>query len=313
MGHSLEAVHLSKRYGSLMAVDNLNFRIDGAKCVGFLGPNGAGKTTTLKIFTSMINPSTGSTLIDGVSVQEDKKAALRSCGSLVETPEMYHSFTPMEALSMIAEIRGIPKGERVRLIRDAVFEVKMDQWMDRKIGKFSKGMKQRINIASALLSDPEIVILDEPTSGLDPRGTAEVKSLIKTLKTEGRLIFMSSHLLSEVSEVCDEVAIIDHGKLLVHDTIRNVTRRFAGKASSYLVEVEFSKPVTDTKAISRLGGVHSVNRIDQWTVQISFSGGMEVQEGLLSKLASTRMGMISFKPVSSELEDSYLNLVKDTL
>ena len=237
---SLEAVNLSKRYGSFAALSNLNLKIEGAKCVGFLGPNGAGKTTTLKLFTDMIRATEGKALINGVSVHENKRKALEHVASLIESPEIYPSLTPREALSMVAEIRGVDKGLKKKRIEEAVNEVKMEEWIDKKVGKFSKGMKQRINIASALISDPNILMLDEPTTGLDPRGMAEVRDIVKALKKRDRLIFMSSHLLPEVSEICDEVAMIDHGKLLVYDTLSNVTTKFSGDGAS-VVEIGLAR------------------------------------------------------------------------
>jgi ABC-2 type transport system ATP-binding protein len=216
---SIEAINLTKSYGAFTALSNLNLKIEGVKCVGFLGPNGAGKTTTLKIFTDLIRASGGDALINGVSVHENKRKALERCGTLIESPEIYPSLTPNKALSMVAELYGIPKSERTKCIEEVMAEVKMEEWCDKKIGKLSKGMKQRINLASALLPRPEIILLDEPTTGLDPRGMAEVREIVKSLKKRNRLIFMSSHLLNEVSDVCDEVAIIDHGKLLVYDTL----------------------------------------------------------------------------------------------
>ena len=188
-----------------------------------MGPNGAGKTTTLKIFTDLIRASSGEALINGVNVHTHKKAALASVGTVIETPEIYPSLTPREALGMVAELRGVPHAERRNRIEEVVTEVAMQEWIDKRVGKFSKGMKQRICVASALLNDPRIVLLDEPTTGLDPRGMSEVRGIVKSLKNKDRLIFMSSHILSEVADVCDEVAMIDHGKLLVYDTLQNVT------------------------------------------------------------------------------------------
>lgn len=185
---SIEAVNLSKRYSSFAAVSGLNLKLEGSKCVGFLGPNGAGKTTTLKMFTDLIRPSSGQALINGVNVHTEKKKALESVGTLIETPEIYPSLTPREALMMIAEIRGVPRAERVKRIEEAVSEVRMQEWLDKRVGKFSKGMKQRICIASALLSDPTILLLDEPSNGLDPRGMSEVRDIVKSLKSKERLI-----------------------------------------------------------------------------------------------------------------------------
>src|SRR6058998_2669761 len=310
---SIEAVNLSKRYGSFPALSNLNLRIEGSKCVGFLGPNGAGKTTTLKIFTDMIRASEGRALINGIEVHPNKKKALESAGALIESPEIYPSLTPREALSMVAELRGLPKGERRKTIEDAVAEVKMEEWLDKKVGRFSKGMKQRINIAAALLSDPEVVLLDEPTTGLDPRGMAEVRDIVKSLKKRNRLIFMSSHLLNEVTDICDEVAMIDHGKLLVYDTLSNVTSQFSGGEN--VVEVGFLRPLdggVNGRIASGVPGVTSAERVDDRNLRIRFSGGASIQERLLSYLVGMNLGVVSYKPASSALEDVYLSLIKDT-
>jgi ABC-2 type transport system ATP-binding protein len=262
----------------------------------------------------MIRASEGKALINGVPVHENKRRALEHVGSLIESPEIYPSFTPREALSMIAEIRGVDKGLRKNRIEEAVNEVKMEEWIDKKVGKFSKGMKQRINIASALLSDPNILMLDEPTTGLDPRGMAEVRDIVKALKKRDRLIFMSSHLLPEVSDICDEVAMIDHGKLLVYDTLSNVTTRFSGDGAS-VVEIGLARTVDQnaSKNITSLSGVLSVEQMDSRNLRIKFSGGLPTQERLLADIASMRIGMISFRAGASALEDTYLNLIKDTL
>jgi ABC-2 type transport system ATP-binding protein len=161
---SIEAVHLSKKYGSFLALSDLNLKIEGPKCVGFLGLNGAGKTTTLKILTDLIRPSSGEALVNGVNVHTHKKEALSSVSALIETPEIYPSLTPREALMMLAEIRGVPASERNSKIESAVKEVNMTEWIDKRVGKFSKGMKQRICVASAILSDPSILLLDEPSA-----------------------------------------------------------------------------------------------------------------------------------------------------
>jgi ABC-2 type transport system ATP-binding protein len=313
---SIEAVNLSKRFGSFSALSNLNLKVEGSKCVGFLGPNGAGKTTTLKLFTDMIRASEGKALINGISVHENKKKALAPVGSLIESPEIYPSLTPREALSMVAEIRGMPRAERKKKIEEAVAEVKMEEWLDKKVGKFSKGMKQRINISSALLSEPEILLLDEPSTGLDPRGMSEVREIVKSLKHKNRLIFMSSHLLNEVSDICDEVAMIDHGKLLVYDKLSNVVSRFSGDGGEIIIDVGFSRDIDDltvNKNIASMSGVVSAEKLEAKSLRIRFSGSPENQERLLSDLVALKIGLISFHPSSSALEDSYLNLIKATL
>ena len=308
-------MNLSKSYGSFKALSGLSLKLEGSKCVGYLGPNGSGKTTTLKLFTDMIGASEGRALINGISVRENKRMALEHCGALIESPEIYPSFTPREALSMIAEIRGIPSADRKKRIEEAISEVKMDEWLDKKVGKFSKGMKQRVNVASALLSEPDIVLLDEPSTGLDPRGMAEVRDIVKSLKKQNRLVFMSSHLLSEVSEVCDEVAIIDHGRLIVYDTIENVTAKWSGDGVQELVEVGLSIPVDDSTLteVAALKNVVSIEKIDSRHFHIRFPNGDGNQEKLLADLVALKIGVISFRSSTSALEDSYLKLIKDTM
>ena len=311
---SIEAVKLTKEYDSFTALDSLDLRIGGAKCVGFLGPNGAGKTTTLKIFTDLIHRSSGEALINGIDVHSDKKRALAAVAALVETPEIYPSLTPREALMIVAKHRGVPSEIRNKKIEEALHEVHMDDWEDKKVGKFSKGMKQRVNIASTLLNDPEIVLLDEPTSGLDPRGMSEVREMVRGLKKRGRLVFMSSHLLSEVMDVCDEAALIDHGRLLVYDTIQNLTSRFSGGGS--VLEVGFASALKDdgvVETVRRMRGVTSVEVLDDRNLRLKFSGDAETQADILSELGALRIGVNSLKPSSSALEDVYLSLIKENV
>ncbi len=311
---SIEAINLTKQYGAFTALSDLNLNIEGTKCVGFLGPNGAGKTTALKMFTDLIKPTKGQALINGVNVHTQKKKALECVGSLIETPEIYASLTPREALTMIAEIRGIPHAERKKRVEEVTAELRMEEWIDKRVGKFSKGMKQRICIASALLSDPEVILLDEPTTGLDPRGMSEVRDIIKGLKGKNRLIFMSSHILSEVSDVCDEVAMINHGKLIVYDTLPHVTAKFSG--GNNVVEVGLARSIDTqivTQTIAALPDVVTAEKIDDKDLKISFSGGLAVQERLLNDIIKLNIGVVSYKAASSELEDVYLKLITATL
>ncbi len=312
MERSIQAVNLTKSFGSFTAVSNLNLNLEGNKCVGFLGPNGAGKTTTLKIFTDLIRASSGQAMINGVNVHANKKKALASVGTLIETPEIYPALTPREALNLIAEMRGVPKSERNKRIEDAVSEVKMNEWLDKRVGQFSKGMKQRICIASALVSDPQILILDEPSTGLDPRGMSEVRDIVKSLKRD-RLVFMSSHLLAEVTDVCEEIAMIDHGKLLVFDTLNNVTSKFSGGGNT--IEVGFSRDLDDAllAKVKTVSGVEAAVKSDAKHLTIRFSGGMTAQESMLSQLVQMKVGVISFRETSTGLEEAYLNLIKETL
>lgn len=307
MTPSLEAKELTKRFGAFTALDHLNLKLEGVKCVGFLGPNGAGKTTALKMFTDLIFPSEGEAFINGISVQKDRKRALTPCGDLIETPEIYGALTPAEALEMSGALRGM-RPEEIRARTAVVLEeVKMTEWAGEKVGRFSKGMKQRVNIAAALLSDPEVVVLDEPSTGLDPRGMAEVRSIVRDLKKESRLIFMSSHILSEVVDICDEVALIDHGKLLFYDTLGNVSKRLTSNTTS--VELSFLGPIGDdalSAQVASLPGVSGVTRLDSQRARITIAGGAEAQAQVLERLAAARLGLVSFEPSQSALEELYL-------
>ncbi len=307
MSPSIHAVDLTKRFNSFTALDHLNLQVEGAKCVGFLGPNGAGKTTTLKMFTDLIFPTEGESFINGVSVQKDRKRALSVCGDLIETPEIYPSLTPREALEMSGALRGM-RPEEIRSRTTTVLEeVKMGDWAGQKVGRFSKGMKQRVNLAAALLSDPEVVILDEPSTGLDPRGMAEVRAIVKGLKKENRLIFMSSHILSEVVDVCDEVALLDRGKLLFYDTLANVSQRLG--TGSRTVEAEFASLVEDDALRASLSGLSQVvgwSRSSDRRITVELRGDLGGQATVVQRLASLPSGLVSFHQSRSALEEVYL-------
>jgi ABC-2 type transport system ATP-binding protein len=307
MTPSLEAVQLTKRFGSFTALDHLNLKVEGAKCVGFLGPNGAGKTTTLKMFTDLIFPSEGEAFINGVSAQKDRKRALSVCGDLIESPEIYPSLTPREAFEMSGALRGMRPEEIASRTAEVLEEVRMSDWIDEKVGSFSKGMKQRTNVAAALLSDPEVVILDEPSTGLDPRGMAEVRNIVRGLKRGRRLVFMSSHILSEVVDVCDEVALIDHGRLLLYDTLSNATKRLNRATTS--VELSFLGPISDSALdtqVAAIPGVAGVTRVDAQRARVVIAGGPETQSRVLEGLAAAHLGLVSFEPSQSALEELYL-------
>jgi ABC-2 type transport system ATP-binding protein len=309
-GPTIETIHLSKNYGTFPALSDLNLKIGGAKCVGFLGPNGAGKTTTLKLLTDMIFPTSGEAFVNGISVQRERRRALAACGVLIETPEVYPSLTPRESLEMVAGLRGLSDRVRDERIAQVLAEVKMTEWADRKIGKFSKGMKQRINVAASLVHDPEVLLLDEPSTGLDPRGMAEVRDIIRGLKRSQRLIFMSSHLLNEVTDVCDEVALINRGKLLFYDTLANVTSQFSrGEAS---IDISLARPLSepDRSRMAGLPGVVSVELLDPTRLRLRFTGGPPEQEKLFEAVAGLHLGVVSFQESKSALEDVYLRQVE---
>ena len=310
MNSTIEISDLTKSFGPIKAVDNLSLKVDKSTTVGFLGPNGAGKTTTIKILTNLISATSGRAHLNGVDVLSDPKAALAHVGAVVETPEFYPFLTPGETLSYLGRIRGMSPQDIARRTDEVLHQVKMEQWRETRIGKFSKGMKQRIAIAQSLLHEPEILILDEPTSGLDPRGMVEVREIIKGLKKEHYTIFMSSHLLGEVQETCDRVALIDHGRLLVYDDIEaleNLTKVIK-------LEVIGAAPIDDpvVKDMSGLPGIREVARVDGYTLVITFEGPVEARADLLKGIQSLGVSVVSFSSVGVPLETLYMDLVKES-
>lgn len=310
---SIEAVGITKRYGEFLALADLNLKVEGAgKCVGLLGPNGAGKTTALKIFCDMITRYEGKAFVNGFDVHLDKRRALSSCGVVIETPEIYPSLTIREALSMFAELRGIASQDRMRAIDQAITQVRMNEWADKRIGEFSRGMKQRANIAAALLGNPEVLLLDEPTTGLDPRGMAEMRQILKSLKNDSRLILMSSHLLNEVSDICDEIVMIHKGQLLVYDKTENVESRMQKGSSTYLAEFARNINIDEVSALLQsIQGVQTVAAVKINAITITAASDAYLRERLVSALAASKYGLIGFRVNSSLLEETYLNLITE--
>ena len=225
--------NLSKYYNRFLALDNLCLRIEENEKVGLLGPNGAGKSTTLKILCGLLRPSSGAAYIDGVNVVERPEQALSRIGTIVETPEFYPFLTPEETLSYLGRLRGMRGDGLRRRIEEVIRLVRLEEWDTVKIGKFSRGMKQRLALAQALLHDPPVLILDEPALGLDPRGVVEFREIIEGVGKE-KTVFFASHQLVEVAQICKKVAIIDHGRLLVYDDIAQLEGKYHSLERAYL-------------------------------------------------------------------------------
>jgi ABC-2 type transport system ATP-binding protein len=311
MTEAITTVNLTKVFNNFTAVNELNLRIEHGVCVGFLGPNGAGKTTTIKILTNMLRATKGNVYIEDVEVQIDPKGALGRVGSVVETPEFYPYLTPIETLTYLGKIRGLSSNDLSKRIGEVLNDVKLDEWKDKRIGKFSKGMKQRLAIAQALLHEPPILILDEPTTGLDPRGMVEVREIIKELKKAGKTIFMSSHLLFEVQEVCDKVAMINRGQLLVYDEIK----KLAELAEMVKIEVQTLKPVNpgQVNAIQDLEKVKNVVVYYPQLFVVELKGGEPEKAELLVNIQNVEgIKVTSFRPVGTALENLYMSMITES-
>jgi ABC-2 type transport system ATP-binding protein len=301
---------LGKDYGTFTALASLDLTIPAGTCFGYLGPNGAGKSTTIKILTNLIRPSRGQATLFGVDVQRKPTQALRKVGTVIETPEFYGYLSPLEVLAYGGRLRGMSKANLAARSEAVLKTVKLADWADKRVDTFSKGMKQRLAVAQALLHEPDLLILDEPTSGLDPRGMAEVRDIVKSLKREGRTIFMSSHLLGEVTEVCDAAALIDHGKLLLQGTLEELAKR----AEATAFQATFLVPLNPDELvwIGGLPGVKSATDSGNGVVEIHLSGGPEVQAAVLSAIVRSGLQLTGFRPIGTALEQLYLEQIKET-
>ena len=230
----IEVKNLVKDYGGHLAVDHLNFTIEDGQIYGFLGPNGAGKSTTMNIMTGYIGATEGDVLINGHNILEEPEEAKKCIGYLPELPPLYVDMTVMEQLEFAAELKRIPKKERKSAIGEVVALAKLEEVQGRLIRNLSKGYRQRVGLAQAVLGMPPVIILDEPTVGLDPKQIIEIRDMIRELG-EKHTVILSSHILSEVSAVCDHILIIDRGKLIASDTPENLERQMAGAAGMELL------------------------------------------------------------------------------
>ena len=223
----IEVNNLVKRYGDHTAVDHLSFKIEKGKIYGFLGPNGAGKSTTMNMITGYIASTEGTVTIDGHDILEEPEQAKKCIGYLPEMPPLYFDMTVLEYMNFVADLKKIPKNEKKSMVEEVMEMVKISDMRNRLIKNLSKGYRQRVGLAQAILGYPEVIILDEPTVGLDPKQIIEIRDLIKSLKKKHTVI-LSSHILSEVSAVCDYVLIISHGKLVASDTPDNLGKLAQG-------------------------------------------------------------------------------------
>ncbi|MCK4717822.1 MAG: ABC transporter ATP-binding protein, partial [Thermoplasmata archaeon] len=245
---AMESEGLVKKYkGSVKALDGASFSIGKGESVGYLGPNGAGKSTTIKIFTTLIRPTHGRAFIDGYDVISEPKKALANTGSLVEVPGLYDYLTPREMLGYMGKVYGLHKRDLEERVESIMRNLGLADWIDKKLRTFSTGMRRRYSIGQAVIHDPELVILDEPVLGLDPAGIRDIRHFLQKLKAEGKTVFLSSHLLGEVEEVCDRVLLINKGLILAEVSLADLKKSTAG---GYLVIYPDAPPKDEVAALS---------------------------------------------------------------
>lgn len=307
----IEVRNLTKKYGAHVAVCNLSFTIEKGKIYGFLGPNGAGKSTTMNIITGCLGTTEGEVLIDGHSISDDPLQAKRLIGYLPEQPPLYTDMTPSEYLRFVASAKGIPHAEQSSQINHVMNKTGITNIQNRMIKNLSKGYKQRVGIAQALLGNPEVIILDEPTVGLDPAQIIEIRSLIRELGKDHTII-LSSHILTEVQSVCDSIMIISSGKLVASDTPENLTRLFAGTTTLSLE----TKAAEDTVRATLEG----VGQIEDMTIKTTEDGltvakvkpedSAEIREAVFMAFAEAGIPLLEMRSERASLEDVFLELTQ---
>jgi len=304
--------NLTKKFKFVTAVNDLNLEIYKGEILGFLGPNGAGKTTTMKLMASLLKPTEGEIFIrENGKLQKltsnNKDYLLDNIGFLIENPEFYKDNTPRQLLTLFAKLKGYPRDKINDRVAEIIHMVDLSQWIDQKLGTFSKGMRQKIGILSALVHDPVILVLDEPQTGLDPKARREIRDLLLQLKNQGKTIFLSSHLLYEIAEIADRVAIISHGILVACDTLENLEAQ--SKSSHIQVELLNMNDINETgMQIDKLIQSFLTEPIrynkDSRVFELPFDGDPEKQYKILQVLIQNGMKIIDFTVSKADLLES---------
>ncbi len=310
----IEVSGLSKHFGELKAVDNISFQVHRGEIVGFLGPNGAGKTTTMRILTGFFPPTHGKASVAGFDVFENSKQLKETIGYLPENPPLYDEMTVRKYLKFVAKIKGI-RGHLVSSRIDTMVEkLSLEQVIDRLIGNISKGYRQRVALAQALIHEPEVLILDEPTIGLDPQQIIEIRDLIKGL-AGSRTIILSSHILQEVSATCGRVIIINKGRLVAVDTHEGLAEKARGKHGKTLSLLAKGPASGISATVEKMEGVIAVhirsedNNLSH--LEIECPADHSFREALFSIMAENRWPILELKGIESSLEDVFLKLTTE--
>ena len=307
----IEVRHLTKRYGNHNAVSDLSFTIDKGVIYGFLGPNGAGKSTTMNIITGCLGATAGEVLIGGHSITDDPMKAKRLIGYLPEQPPLYMDMTPKEYLHFVARAKGIAHQDMQEQLLSVMDKTRITDVQNRLIRNLSKGYKQRVGIAQALLGNPEVIILDEPTVGLDPAQIIDIRELIRELGKEHTIV-LSSHILSEVQAVCDSIMIISKGRLVASDTAENLTTLFAGTTTLKMQVRANRTEVQDL--LSNIQGITDAcfAEIDEGVtaVDIKLLDDADIREELFFAFAQAGKPILEMTRVKASLEDVFLELTQ---
>jgi ABC-2 type transport system ATP-binding protein len=308
----IEVHHITKRYGRVTAVDDVSFRVERGEILGFLGPNGAGKTTTMRILTGYIPATEGRAAVAGFDVFDKPVEAKKRTGYLPETPPLYPDMTVREYLNFVSRIKGIPAKERRDRVGAVMKRVHIDDMGSRHCGKLSKGYRQRVGLAQALIHNPDVLILDEPTAGLDPKQILETRQLIRGLAGDHTIV-LSTHILPEVSQTCQRVVIINKGRVVAVDTPENLTARLRGAETMF---VQVDAPGDDVpEALAAIPGVTRVGSADQRGVagafEVESDHGTDVRREIARAIVTKGWGLLELRPMRMSLEEIFLQLTTD--
>jgi len=308
----IEVQHLTKRYGRITAVNDVSFRVERGEILGFLGPNGAGKTTTMRILTGYMPATEGKAIVAGFDVFDQPIEAKRRTGYLPESPPLYPDMSVAEYLDFVAKVKGVPSNERRERIRYVMERTRISDMGARLTGKLSKGYKQRVGLAQALIHNPDVLILDEPTAGLDPKQIIETRQLIKQLAGDHTII-LSTHILPEVSQTCQRVIIINNGRVVAVDTPDNLTARLRGSETMY-VQVDASG-ADAAPALTRIAGVTRVAESDRRDSAVGYEvdseQGRDIRRELARAVVSNGWGLLELRPMRMSLEEVFLSLTTE--
>ncbi|NQZ02803.1 MAG: ABC transporter ATP-binding protein [Bdellovibrionales bacterium] len=303
----IKVTDLTKAYGDRYAIDHLNFQVEKGEVVGFLGPNGAGKSTTMKIITGFMAPTSGQVEVEGFDVFETPLEVKKRIGYLPELPPVYGDMKVSEYLKFCAEIKGVAIRKLKESVADALAKTSLEDVEGRLIQNLSKGYKQRVGLAQALVSDPEILILDEPTVGLDPTQVVEMRKLIAGLRGNHTIV-LSTHILPEVQANCDRIIIINEGKIVTSDTLENISKTESSSCRiSITVARQHDKLVDELNKLS----VVTTVRLNGKKIEVEMPQSEESVEQLAEKVVSSGAGLLEFKVESSNLEDIFIRLTGD--
>ena len=307
----IQVENITKKYGSFIAVDNINFEIDEGEIVGFLGPNGAGKSTTMNMITGFIEPTSGRIIVDGYDISKKPRKAKRQIGYMPEGVPLYSDLTVKEFVTYMAELKGVPKKEKKDKVQKAIEETGLQDVQNKLTRNLSRGYKQRVSMAGALVSNPKVIILDEPTVGLDPKQVTEIRALIKKLGKDHTVI-LSSHILSEVSQICNRVIIINKGKIIAVDTPENLEKKVVKDNSIYVtVEDVDNKMDTIQEKLPEIQEMKLVTENDDKTkkYKLTADSDVDLRKSIFETFAKEGITIFEMKKSDVTLEDAFMQLI----